>query len=218
MSTDISLLEYNKPQSLNFVTYIHSFSPYKSPPNFRDSVLPELEKVKNYTSSQECKISVTAKITPDTNRMKKGKVEITNISNSQGTLIIKWSSSETTQSISNKDSEKYRVVIIDANNCMKDSTFYIPNINKGTGSILLTSIDDISAYPNPFQNQLTIDNPSRLIIESISIYDMIGKLVYIKNIHEKNERLDLSLNLLPKGNYQLTIQTNQGIKNFKISK
>jgi hypothetical protein len=218
MSTETTTLEYNKPQEYNFVTYIHEFKPYSARPNFRDSVLPELIKVKNHLTNQDCKITLTAKITPDTNRMKKGKIEIISIGNSQGKLSNKWSSNETTQSISSKDSGKYRVVVIDSTNCMKDSTFYIPNISKGTGGISLNRLDDISAYPNPFQNQLTIDNPSRLTIERISIHDIIGKLVLIKNIHEKNERLDLNLNLLPRGNYQLTIQTNQGIKNFKISK
>lgn len=218
MSTDKSLLEFNKPQSLNFVTYIHSFSPYKSPPNFRDSVLPELDKVKNYTASQECNINLTAKITPDTNRMKKGKVEITNISNSQGTLIIKWSSNETTQSISNKDSGKYRVVIIDANNCMKDSTFYIPLITKGTGGIVQTSIDNISIFPNPFENQLTIKNPNQLKIEKVNIYDILGKLVFHTTMQNRNETTELGLKTLPRGNYHMSIATEHGVKNFKITK
>jgi hypothetical protein len=218
MSTDKSLLEFNKPQSLNFVTYIHSFRPYKYPPNFRDSVLPELEKVKNYTASQECNINLTAKITPDTNRMKKGKVEITNISNSQGTLIIKWSSNETTQSISNKDSGKYRVVIIDANNCMKDRTFYIPLITKGTGGIVQTSIDNISIFPNPFENQLIINNPNQLKIEKVNIYDILGKLVFHTTMQNRNETTELGLKTLPRGNYHMSIATEHGVKNFKITK
>jgi hypothetical protein len=218
MSSEKSLLEFKKPQNLNFVTYIHRFKPYQYPPNFRDSVLPELDKVKNYTASQECKINLKAKITPDTNRMKKGKVEITNISNSQGTLIIKWSSNETTQSISSKDSGKYRVVIIDANNCMKDSTFYIPLITKGTGGIAQSTIDNITIYPNPIENHLTIKNPNQLKIENIYIYDVLGKLIYQTTINSRNETSELGLKTLTQGNYHMSISTEHGMKNFKITK
>lgn len=218
MSSEQSTLEYNKPQDFNFVTYIHQFKPYYWKPNIQDSVLPELEKVKNHTASEDCKITLTVKITPDTNRMKKGKVEITNISNSQGTLIIKWSSNETTQTISNKDSGKYRVVIIDANNCMKDSTFYIPLILKGTGGINQAPIDNITIYPNPIENHLTIKNPNQLKIENIYIYDVLGKLIYQTTINSRNETSELRLKTLSKGNYHMSISTEHGMKNFKITK
>ena len=178
MSTKQINLEQNKPQEFNFVTYIHQYEQYNVTPNFRDSVLPEIEKVKNYITSQDCKITLTAKITPDINRMKKGKIDLTSIGNSQGILNIKWSSQETTQSINSKDSGKYHIAVIDANNCMKNSTFYIPNISKGTGSLPQTSLDYIVAYPISFHNQLTIENPSRITVEIIYIFDIVGKLVY----------------------------------------
>lgn len=218
MSSDKTLLEYNKPQSLDFVTYLHSFKPYKFPPNVRDSVIPEIEKVKNYAGSENCNINFSAKITPDTNKTRKGKIEITNITNSQGTPTIKWSSNETTQSIIGKDSGKYRVVIIDANNCMKDSTFYIPHIQKGTGSITQTSIDNISIFPNPAENQLTIKNPNQLELEHIYIYDLLGKLVYHTTIHNRNETSEIGLKTLPRGNYCMSITTEHGVKNFRITK
>lgn len=212
-------LEYNKPQNFNFVTYIHQFNPYISRPNFRDSIIPILDKIKNNVINKNCNITLTAKITPDTNGMKKGKIELITIGNSQGSLNIKWSTNETSQSITSKDSGKYRVVIIDANNCMKDSTFYIPNTTKASGSIALTTnLDNISIFPNPFQNQLTITNPNRIALKTIYIHDIIGKLVYQKNINEKNEKLEISLSLLPRGNYHLYVETDQGVKNFKISK
>lgn len=149
--------------------------------------------------------------------MKNGSIQLNDIIGKKP-ILAKWSTFETTEKLTSKDSGKYHVVVIDANNCMKDSTFYIPNISKGTGSISLASLDYISAYPNLFQNQLTIDNPRIITIERISIYNLIGKLVYTKNIFEKKEQIDLSLNLLTKGNYLFSIETNQGIKNFKISK
>jgi hypothetical protein len=219
MSTDSRTLEYNKPVEYNYVTYLHQLGPYSGAgPNVKDSVLPNLEDVKGQGVGQDCNFTLTARITPDTSGKGKGKIEITSTGTSKGPLQIRWSSNERTRSIFSKDSGKYRVVVIDSLGCMKDSVFYIPNVNKGVAGASLVFLNDVMVYPNPFQNNVTIENPGGRKIESVSIFDMIGKLVYKKNIQGIGDRIDIDLHLLPKGTYQLTIATDQGMKNLVLQK
>lgn len=216
-NTGVVKLNYNQPLNYEFVLYTHQYKEYNARPNIYDSVLIPLESIKKGPISKECNISFSATITPTTDHLKNGRIQLESIIASKP-FLAKWSSLETTEILNNKDSGKYRVVIIDANNCMKDSAFYIPLITKGTAEIAETRLDNIFIFPNPIENQLTIKNPNQLKIENVSIYDVVGKLVYQTTLNSKNETSDLGLKTLPRGNYLMYITTGHGVKNFKITK
>lgn len=219
MSTDKSVLEYNKPYTMSFVTYIHKFKTSSFKPNIQDTVIPKLNGVKSlYMDSLNCKITLTANITSDTNSLKKGKIDILTISNGTAPYQIKWSSNDITQNISGKNSGKYRVVIIDSKNCIKDSLFYIPLIKTTKTGIAFNDLESLSIFPIPFQNQISITNPERLKINKIVLFDIVGKQVKEFNFYNKNTKLELLVNELPQGNYILSIQSDSGEKNFRISK
>ena len=73
----------------------------------------------------------------------------------------------------------------------------------------ISTIKDLShqyaalVYPNPSNGILTIESP--FIIESIRIYDLMGKIVLEKNCHNKEE--ELNLYHLNKGPYLALIST-----------
>ncbi|MFN7241614.1 MAG: T9SS type A sorting domain-containing protein [Chitinophagales bacterium] len=158
MSTEMSTLSYNQPKEISFITYFHKFATSSFKPNIRDSVIPNLTKIKNYyrDSINKCNINITAQITADTNGLKKGKVTVTSISGAAAPYNVRWSSNETTESITGKDSGTYRLAVVDAKQCMYSKSFYIPRIKKGTVSIFSNSAADISIYPNPAKDLLFV--------------------------------------------------------------
>lgn len=84
------------------------------------------------------------------------------------------------------------------------------NINKST-----VSQKTIQVYPNPFKNNIFINNNSRNTIINLSIYNPNGQLV--KSV---NELKDSSINLtdLPLGIYQLRVLTNNNSSTINLIK
>lgn len=84
------------------------------------------------------------------------------------------------------------------------------NINKST-----VSQKTIQVYPNPFKNNIFINNNSRNTIINLSIYNPKGQLV--KSV---NELKDSSINLtdLPLGIYQLRVLTNNNSSTINLIK
>lgn len=78
-----------------------------------------------------------------------------------------------------------------------------------TGSFLQESI---SLYPNPTSDLLHISIPSDIVVNKISITDMLGRTI---NFDIQNS---LNLSLLSTGIYMVTIETDLGIYQEKIVK
>ena len=74
---------------------------------------------------------------------------------------------------------------------------------------------DIKVYPNPFQNQLTVENNSNLVTDYL-IYDMTGKL--LASAINQNTYSTFGLSTLPLGIYVLKIRNPAGIIQKKIVK
>ncbi len=74
--------------------------------------------------------------------------------------------------------------------------------------------NNISLYPNPAKNALNIQNGSDAIVEKISIYDMLGKLI----IEETNPLLAINLRPLSFGIHLVKIETNKGVLHKTILK
>jgi hypothetical protein len=66
---------------------------------------------------------------------------------------------------------------------------------------------DIKIYPNPANQQLTIENPD-IIIQKVQIYDLWGKLQQQYEINNKTHTFDISH--LSQGMYFIKIETTQG--------
>ena len=72
----------------------------------------------------------------------------------------------------------------------------------------------ISLYPNPTRNILNIQNSSEAIVEKISIYNMLGKLV----LQEANPIAAINLKPLSFGIHLVKIETSQGTLHKTILK
>jgi len=77
---------------------------------------------------------------------------------------------------------------------------------------------DISVYPNPFTNQVTINykNVADIAGKTIRIYDITGKLVFVQII--KSQKISVALNNLPNGMYFLKIESRNKPLVFKLIK
>ncbi|MCE2742001.1 MAG: T9SS type A sorting domain-containing protein [Fluviicola sp.] len=82
----------------------------------------------------------------------------------------------------------------------------------------ITSIDKDAfalVYPNPFNDNLSIALNSNLE-NTITISDVLGKVVYSTNINAKNIAIDTRA--FSNGNYILTIENKEGRFNYKLIK
>lgn len=70
----------------------------------------------------------------------------------------------------------------------------------------------ISFYPNPVENVLNI-NTENFVVKNITIYDMNGKIIMSPSTFK-----NINVNHLFKGNYILTVETDEEIKSFKFIK
>ncbi|WP_196886406.1 T9SS type A sorting domain-containing protein [Aureivirga sp. CE67] len=77
---------------------------------------------------------------------------------------------------------------------------------------------NISIYPNPAKDKITISNQDESFNSSISIYDQNGRIVkYLKNI-KLQENLDVDISNLENGIYFVKINTEKGAYTEKIIK
>lgn len=73
----------------------------------------------------------------------------------------------------------------------------------------------LKVYPNPANDKLNIRTQvANIQLESVSIYNMLGKRVFVQNL--KGAAVQLSLAQFPTGIYQVRIQTTKGFANSKI--
>lgn len=69
-------------------------------------------------------------------------------------------------------------------------------------------------YPNPFNDNLFIDIQDDIQVNTINIYNMLGKRVYQTNFESQN----IDLTVLSKGIYMMQLDSDQGKATFKIIK
>lgn len=73
----------------------------------------------------------------------------------------------------------------------------------------------LKVYPNPANDKLNIRTQvANIQLESVSIYNMLGKRVFVQKL--KGAAVQLSLAQFPTGIYQVRIQTTKGFANSKI--
>ena len=74
--------------------------------------------------------------------------------------------------------------------------------------------EELQVYPNPAKNQLFINNSNNLNIQSIRLYDVLGKLV----VQEHNSFQQIDVTFLQKGIYLVKIETDRGVLSRKVIK
>lgn len=80
--------------------------------------------------------------------------------------------------------------------------------------VMEESLNSWVMYPNPAQNILTLQNPDHLAIESIVLYDTLGKIV----IEGEGTGTTLDVSGIPSGVYFLRLETEQGVVMKRVVK
>ena len=132
------------------------------------------------------------------------------VSNDNGdSQIIRLKLSENKQSFTGKLPFKINTVEVDPEHHIISKNNTVKN---GVDQEILST--NISIYPNPAKNSLNIQNASDAIVEKVSIYNMLGKLV----LEESNPLLAINLKPLSFGIHLVKIETNQGVLHKTILK
>ena len=85
-----------------------------------------------------------------------------------------------------------------------------------TNSFNLTSNSQL--FPNPTQNEISIDTHSLTFIKSINIYNNVGQLVFTQIIDNKEDIVKLDVSLLSSGIYFMVIDSDKGLSKEKFIK
>ncbi len=70
------------------------------------------------------------------------------------------------------------------------------------------NLSTLSLFPNPATQQITIHNPSFLEIDTIHVYDLLGRLVITKNMSGVAESPKLDISTLAAAVYMVVVESN----------
>ena len=93
---------------------------------------------------------------------------------------------------------------------------YIRIYQESTASTISSTLKEISLYPNPINDRLTIKIPNLEVGMNVNIYSLTGSKVKTFSIDKANEVLDCSS--LSKGVYFLKVNSTNKVETFKIVK
>ena len=93
---------------------------------------------------------------------------------------------------------------------------YLDNIkvNESTLGLNSNDITQISYFPNPVKDQLTITAAST--IENVSVYNLLGQMVL--EVQPKGTTLQIDMSALPNGNYIVKSNIADAVSTFKVIK
>ncbi len=88
-------------------------------------------------------------------------------------------------------------------------------------SYILSTNEKLAAkfnlYPNPATNVINITNSENMVVQQVTIYDVVGKQLNTQNFNEETQ-IHLSVENLASGTYMLHLRTNEGIAVKKLVK
>jgi hypothetical protein len=71
--------------------------------------------------------------------------------------------------------------------------------------------DLIKLYPNPANQQLTMELPSNQVAESFIVSDLQGRIIQIQGILNNNGLYQVPIVSLENGVYHIVVKTNKGV-------
>ena len=116
-----------------------------------------------------------------------------------------------------QQSGSYYVKVTNTNNCYSQSSSVLMNF-AGVDEVNENSI--FTVFPNPFNGDLNIQFSELVNIANVEVYDISGRQVYNKIIYNTSSDQPevLKLENLSTGMYNLRIEINGNISNYKIIK
>ena len=90
------------------------------------------------------------------------------------------------------------------------STYVYTLVVEEVVSVQEIALNSMAIYPTPVQDKLTITNPYAVSIETITLLDLSGRMVYHRPVNQTNTKQVIDLSQLPQGAYILRIQSEAG--------
>ena len=143
-----------------------------------------------------------------------GAIDVTTTGGVGGYSYL-WSTSQTTQDLSNLANGVYTVVVTDDNNCSASSTFEV------TTTAGISVLDDANSeflvYPNP-ANDYVVIKVDGFNIDKIEVVDPLGKVAFSSEF--KDSKVQINTSTFDQGMYFVKIQSNKKevIKKLRIIK
>ena len=98
------------------------------------------------------------------------------------------------------------------------SIFKITNAPLSNEEVDYTNEFELSAFPNPFKNRITLELETETPITSIEIFNSVGTKISVNYISTATDRYQLDFNHLPDGVYFVNINDSKERKSMKIIK
>ena len=102
------------------------------------------------------------------------------------------------------------------------NNFFIDDINLNAVvglQELQVANNNIRIFPNPTSANVIIQNKERILIESVQLSDVCGRIVSVLNVNNQSEQVDVSeFARLSAGVYMLKVQTEHGVILKKVIK
>ena len=150
----------------------------------------------------------------DVNDANVGGVDI-DVKNGTTPYSYVWSNDSEEQNLVNVGTGDYSVTVTDAKGC--EEIFGPFTVDNSVNVNEIASLQSISLYPNPANNQLhlnaTFENVEDL---EISIYNILGEVVYFQQREVTNLDMNLDISNLSNGNYFLQLKAGEGIHTEKL--
>lgn len=144
--------------------------------------------------------SVTDETIPPGNN---GAIDLT-ISGGASPYSYNWSNSSITQDLTGIAGGNYIITVTDANSCTSALAVSVGTI---VGMERVFSSDDITIYPNPVSDRITIFFQGKEQGDVfIKIYDMLGKVLFHSFYENSGETINIGTEQLQNGLYFLFIQ------------
>jgi hypothetical protein len=90
--------------------------------------------------------------------------------------------------------------------------------NCALGLLETSGLHSLKLYPNPAENLLYLETDKLLINKQIYLYNMLGQLIYSKTTPLSDNLSSINISSLPKGNYIISIITDEGKVSKKFTK
>jgi len=115
--------------------------------------------------------------------------------------------------------DEYVVVLTLTNDC--GTTTLTTTVNCSGVGIKEVDLgkDELKLYPNPTADNVTIENTSNLNMEYITVFNVLGQVVY-QNTPQSANKHQLNVGKMASGLYTVRIKTNKGmvVRKFEILK
>lgn len=132
-------------------------------------------------------LNIQGEVTASTAYPENGAISL-NVSGGNIPYSYLWDNNDTTATITDLIPGQFEVTVTDLMGCTATEVFAVGGVTSTSEKLFE---DAVTVYPNPTQETLYLDLPSKLIGSKIRVYDSNAKLLLTKKATNINERLDL---------------------------